>query len=233
MIDFETTCTAEDVTTPLTSDQADGIREAMEELKQNAQDGRVLLADDDGFQKKFSAFKRIYSERTGGDANSLPFFADDMVIGMVVNGTKGTGERGTVFSRYGIFITDKDFPWNDGKGDMPIGAIVPWKIFYIFGERLEGELGDGNYRLVKPGILVRSNKVSDEVREAYRDDMQREHGDKGMLFRFNSTGLDADSVSDFMDAVKSALREETEEPLGLGGSLNDQEEDEMLDEEDE
>lgn len=218
-VDWDSPFESSDAQVPLTDDQTASVRAQLEIFRARAKDGRVLLADDPAFDKKFATFKKLFGERTGGDADAMPFFTNDMVIGMVVNGEKGTGERGTVFTRLGIFIIDKDFPWNDGNGD-PVGVIVPWKLFYIFGQRLDNDLGKTCYRLVKPGIVLKSDRVTEEVKKAFRDDMKREHGDKGMLFRFGDTGLDADDVEEVMDAIKTDL-------------AGDDECDEMLDEEEE
>lgn len=218
-MDWDSPFESSDAKVPLTEDQTESVRMQLEIIRARANDGRVLLAGDSAFDKKLAAFKRVFGERIGVDVDETPFFANDMLIGMVVNGEKGTGERGTLFTKLGIFIVDKDFPWNDGKGE-PVGVIVPWKLFYIFGERIDSDLGKTCYRLVKPGVVLKSDKVTDEVKSAFRDDMKREHGDKGMLFRFGDTGLDADDVQEFMNAVKQEL-------------VGDDECDEMLDEEEE
>ncbi len=189
--------------------QVTAIKVDMECLREtdNAKADRILLSDEAGFEEKFAAFKSVYEERIGVNCGEFPFFQDSCLIGLVDNSKAGTGKRGTLFTRLGMVVIDGDFP-AAVEGKSPLSGIVPWKLFYIFSEP-----ADDFYRLMKPVVASKSDKVDEAIRSALEEDIDKPNGRYNLLFRYNNVGVDKDDVAEFIDGIKTSLsssRDETE-----------------------
>ena len=180
----------------LDDDQTEKIKDAVESLKEDTDCERIHIVGEDDFDELVSNFAKVIKARGGEDsvAEGLPGLA----IALIDNSKTGQGKRGTLLTKMGLFVIDKDVP-NYEDGDDDDGG-VPWALFAKFGKPLDDE----NYSLMNVEDFNESDEVDDLVKENIK------YSDVEFLLRFSRTGLTAAQIDELVTALKDAVKCETE-----------------------
>lgn len=182
-----------DIAKLLDDDQAEKVKDIVESFKEDNECERIHVVGEDGFEDLVANFVGVIKSR-GGD-ESMAEGLSACAIALIDNSKTGQGKRGTLITRVGLFVIDKEIPnYEDGSDD---DGGVPWALFARFGEPLDEE----NYNLLN----VETYKESDEVEEDVKERL--EYSDVAFLLRFSRLGLEAEQIAELMSDLKSVFAE--------------------------
>ena len=172
-------------------EQAEKVKDLMESLKEDADCDRIHIVGEDGFDELVANFAAVFKERSGIDdvVETFPMVS----IALIDNSKTGHGKRGTLITRMGLFIVDKDIPnIEDGRED---DGCVTWRLFTKFAKPFDDE----NYSLLN----VYEFNASDEFEDSVKEDL--EYSDTEFFLRFSRTGLTADQIDELVSALKEVV----------------------------
>ena len=176
----------------LDDDQTEKVKDAVESFKEDTECERIHIIGESGFDELVSNFAKVLKTR-GGD-ESLVDGLPGLAIALIDNSKTGQGKRGTLMTKMGLFVIDKDIPnYEDGEDD---DGGVPWALFAKFGKPLDDE----SYSLMKVEAFNESDEVDDLVKENIN------YSDVEFLLRFSRTGLTAAQIDELVSALKDAVK---------------------------
>lgn len=181
----------EDTADLIDEEQSEKIKDLMESLKEDADCDRIHIVGEDGFDELVASFAEVFKMRSGIDdvIETFPMVS----IALIDNSKTGHGKRGTLITRMGLFIIDKDIPnIEDGRED---DGCVPWQLFAKFAKPFDDE----NYCLLN----VDEFNASDEVEDSVKEDL--EYSDKKFFLRFSRTGLTAAQIDELISSLKEVV----------------------------
>lgn len=183
--------TMESITKLLDDEQTKKVKDAVEYFKEENDCERIHIIGEDDFEGLVANFAAVIKARGGEDdmVDALP----NVAIALIDNSKTGQGKRGTLITRMGLFIIDKEIPnYEDGSDD---DGGVPWSLFVKFGKPFDDE----NYSLLK----VEEFNDSDEVDGLVKENLK--YSDVEFLLRFSRTELLADQIDELASALKEAV----------------------------
>ena len=190
--------TVKDVMTLLDDDAVERVKNVVEGFKEDTECDRIHIMGEEDFDDLISNFIGVIKKR-GGDEEMANDLAES-AIALIDNSKTGQGKRGTLITRIGFFVIDKEIPnYEDGEDD---DGSVPWALFVKFGMPVDDE----NYSVLDVGMLTESDEVKDDAKEGldYSDGVT-------FFLRFSQTGLSEEQITELADSLKSAVDDSDEE----------------------
>ena len=194
----------------LDDDQSEKVKDVFESFKEDTDCDRIHVVGEDDFDELVSNFAEVFKARSGVENVVETFPAGS--IALIDNSKTGHGKRGTLITRMGLFIIDKDYPSIEDCGGEKDGRFVSWWLFAKFAKPFDDE----SYRLTDENEFNASDEDEGSVEEDEDEDSFEEDSDEDsfeedeesaaeFFLRFSRTGLTADQIDELVSALKDAV----------------------------
>lgn len=171
--------------------QTEKVKDLIESFKEDNDCDRIHVVGEDDFNEFVANFAGVLKSR-GCDECVASGLAEH-AIALIDNSKTGQGKRGTLITRMGLAVIDKDIPnYEDGEENV---GIVPWALFAKFGKPVDDE----SYCLMDVDEFNESDEVDNDVRE------NLDYSDAEFLLRFSRTELTEDQVEELVSSLKDAV----------------------------
>ncbi len=208
VFDKSVTITKDNVQYMLTDEQTEFMTKLFAKLKEKSGAERIHVVGESDFDSFVTTYVKILNKRLESDADPQMFIP--LSIALVDNGKSGTGKRGILVTKMGVFTIDAHYPIKVDGQDQ--GGLIPWPLFHRFGcEEVIDDSEDADLS-VKYGIcLMDAGELDDaeRVSQDVKDGAGREtNGDPlygAWNWTFDRVGIEPDDAVDVVKAMKLIL----------------------------